>query len=130
MVFHPEHQNRGHGKEMVEGFIKDEQPEVIIGYTRNPSVVRMLAGATSRGDILAHADPQAIALEVPSATVGPDGHLYHIGRYAPHGLYGSYDPADRPLVRGGETSLREICTLLEDPNNALALSIDLRGEQR
>ncbi|HEU4984275.1 MAG TPA: hypothetical protein VFT58_01435 [Nitrososphaera sp.] len=129
MVFHPDHQNRDHGKEMVERFIKEEQPARLIGYTRNPGVVRMLAGASGREDILSHDDPAAVALEVPNATVGPDGHLYHIGRYAPHGLYGSYDPADRPLQKEGATSLREICTLLDDPNNALALSIDLRGEQ-
>ena len=66
-----------------------------------------------------------MASELPDASVAADGNIYHIGRYAPDGLYGSYDPSTRDYLG---TPLRDRCVMLSDPNNALALSISIQGE--
>ncbi|HSW91214.1 MAG TPA: hypothetical protein VLG09_01040 [Candidatus Saccharimonadales bacterium] len=74
--------------------------------------------------ILQHDNPEEIAATLDHASVGHDGHVYHIGRYGPDGLYGSFDPATRAY---GTAALLDQCVLLADKNNALAVSVPLQG---
>lgn len=121
-----EYQKHDAGTQLVGSYIDVYHPEEVTAYTRNPSLVRLLERTTRREDILRHDNPEEVAATLDYATVGPDGHLYHIGRYGPDGLYGSYDPAVRPY---GAVALMDQCILLQDKNNALAVSVSLRGDK-
>jgi len=75
-------------------------------------------------DVLSYESPETEVALIPNATIGEDGNLYHIGRYAPHGLYGGADPAEREY---NGVALKERCRLLEDKNTALAVRVELNG---
>jgi hypothetical protein len=75
-------------------------------------------------DVLVYDDPGITVDHIPHATLGEDGMLYHLGRYAPHGLYGSEDPAERPY---NGVKLKERCKELEDKTTALAVLVEING---
>jgi GNAT superfamily N-acetyltransferase len=119
IIVHPDHQKQHVGRDLVRDFVVTEQPSHLVAYTRNPALLRAVGHATRSADILTPS-----GLVIPHATLEDDGHSYHIGRYAPHGLYGSFDPAERdyqgvPLV--------EQCVYLNDSTNALAVSAEVRS---
>lgn len=95
----------------------------MIAYTRNPALLKALGNACGQLDVLQATDPTII----PHASVQPDNIAYHIGRYAPHGLYGNSDPADRTY---NGTLLKERCKYLHDPTTALAVSTPTTGGAR
>lgn len=92
----------------------------MIAYTRNPALLKALGNACGHLDILQTTDPTLI----PHASIKEDGIAYHIDRYAPHGLYGKADPADRAY---NGTPLKERCTYLHNQNTALAVSAPTAG---
>jgi len=102
------------------------QPEKLIAYTRNPAIVRLLERISGQSNILHHDDPSATANTIPHAAIGEDGKVYHVNRYAPNGLYGSVDPAERNY-KG--LPLKDQCRLLANPNTALALLVELEGQR-
>lgn len=112
---------------LVNDFIRQQQPGRLVAYTRNPSLLRLLEQVSGCDNVLEHDNPDAVATTIANATTGPDNNLYHIGRYAPNGLYGlGHDPATRlyygvPLVKR--------CILLADPNNALAVSVSIHERE-
>lgn len=108
---------------MVEEMIRQQTPDTITAYTRNPGVLRILGDVSLKADVLAHKNPEAVAQELAYATVHNDI-LYHLDRYAPEGLYGSYDPADRTY---NNVTLKERAVLLKNPNHALAVLVDIPG---
>ena len=105
---------------MVQVYAEQHGPERIIAYTRNPMLLRLLGNTSRKLDVLDYSSPHELALTIPHAEVGDDGIIYHIDRYAPEGLYGTFDPADLPY--NGEV-LKERCQLLENRNTALAVSV-------
>ena len=124
IIVHPGRQQDDIGTTLAKAYIAKERPSRLIAYTRNPAAIRLIERVSGKKDILAHTDPSAVAGQIPHASLEADGNLYHIGRYAPTGLYGSFDPSERQYM---ERPLRERCPLLEDPNNALAISVELAG---
>lgn len=90
-------------------------------YTRNPAILRIFNQVGDVEDILEHTVAHHRQEDIPHASLH-EGILYHIDRYAPHGLYGSFDPAERPYQ---DTPLNVRCDLLKNPNNALALAVYL-----
>lgn len=108
---------------MVQEIIGQYSPNTITAYTRNPGVLRILGNVSSRHDVLTNENPEEIAAQLEHASVH-DGILYHLDRYGPDGLYGSYDPADRTY---NQKVLKEQAILLQNPNNALAVSVDIQG---
>jgi hypothetical protein len=123
IIIRPDYQGRRFGPLLVRRFVNMHRTERLLAYTRNPALLRVLEAVSGRHEVLAHADPEAAAAQIAQASVGPDGNLYHIGRYAPRGLYGDEDPAGR-AYHG--RPLMDQCQLLTDPNNALAVSVNLR----
>jgi len=121
IIVDPDLQQKGVGTDIVREFVRDFSPERMIAYTRNPSILRLLGKISYVADVLAY-DLASIAVSVPHASVH-DGYVYHIDRYAPAGLYGGEDPATRQYR---ERILKERCVLLENPNNALAISVNLK----
>ena len=92
-------------------------------YTRNPGVLRILGNISGRRDVLSQENPDKIAEQLAHASV-QDSIVYHIDRYAPNGLYGSFDPADRKY---NGVVLKEQAILLQNPNHALAVLVELPG---
>lgn len=121
IIIHPDQQGKSLGSEVVGHFVKTEQPKQLVAYTRNPALLYAVGRACNVADVLTHDDPERTAASIPHATVEDDGNLYHLQRYAPHGLYGSYDPAQRTY---NGRQLAERCKYLADPNNALAISVE------
>ncbi len=124
IIVHSAMQGQGIGTELVRQFTGDEAAKKMIAYTRNPSLLRVLGEVSSTEDVLVYDKPELVAAQIPHAEIASDGHIYHRGRYAPDGLYGSYDPATRRY--NGEV-LNERCAQLQDPNNALAVAVVLDG---
>ena len=122
IVTHPSHR-KNLGFAMVQKYTEQINPERLIAYTRNPALLRLLGKTCKKLDLLRQDNPDEIALMIPHATVGEDGILYHIDRYAPKGLYGDQDPADSSY--NGEI-LKDRCKLLANKNTALAISINPR----
>ena len=100
---------------MVREFCDNEHPAYLAAYTRNPALLKAVGAGTRHPTVL-----RPSGLVVPHAQTMTDGHTYHIGRYAPQGLYGSFDPADREYQ--GQP-LKQQCAFLQDPTNALAISV-------
>lgn len=117
---------RGAGTELVADFITRNAPTEMIAYTRNPKLLRVLAKTCRVLDVLSHDYPEYIVDKIPHATLANDGHMYHINRYAPHGLYGGHDPADDEY---NDRVLKERCVLLQNENTALAVYAEVPGGQ-
>ena len=121
IIIHPSAQGRGIGAEMVNNYISEEKPSRLVAYTRNPSLLRAVGHACRLADVLSYdSNASELAASIPNATLESDGHLYHVGRYAPHGLYGTFDPARQNYMG---RPLMERAVLLDDPTNALAISV-------
>jgi len=105
----------------VSELIAEERPSGIVAYTRNPALLRAVGRACGQANVLDYDNPMELAANIPHATLEEDGHIYHIGRYAPDGLYGSFDPAKRNYR---DVPLDERCELLKDEVNALAISVE------
>lgn len=121
IIIHPNEQGQSLGSKMVGHFIEGERPKQLVAYTRNPALLYAVGRACDVADVLTHENPQHVVASIPHATLEDDGNLYHLQRYAPHGLYGSYDPAQRTY--NGQ-QLVDRCKYLADPNNALAISVE------
>jgi hypothetical protein len=121
IIVHPELQKHHLGTQLVSEFIAEERPSGIIAYTRNPALLRAVGHACRSADVLAYDNPEEVAASIPHATLEEDGHIYHMGRYAPTGLYGSFDPASRKYQN---VPLDERCKPLKDPINALAIAVE------
>lgn len=124
IIIHPRLQGQGIGTQLVNEYVDSAPAHTMISYTRNPSILRVLEEVSNTDDIINYPNAEQIADIIPHAEVTPDGYIYHLDRYAPNGLYGTYDPADRKYK--GRV-LKERCEELQNPNNALALAVDLRG---
>ena len=127
IISRPDAQAKGLGTSLVQEFIDVYSPEEMIAYTRNPSLLRVLGNVSRVLDVLEYDSPEHIAARISHASLHEDGILYHLGRYAPHGLYGADDPADREY--NGDI-LKERCTQLKDKNTALAVLVELNGASK
>lgn len=119
IIVDPRLQNKKTGRGMVREFLDSNPTDHLSAYTRNPAILRILGTVARQADIL-------LGLSHPLPNVSfHDDIAYHLDRYGPDGLYGSYDPAS------GEYNgriLKERCVLLEEPGNALALSVNVSKE--
>ena len=100
--------------------MREHSADHLTAYTRNPKLLRVMGAVAKQRDTLIRP-----SINLPYATEH-DGISYHIDRYAPTGLYGSFDPADDEY--NGQV-LKHRAVLLEDPNNALVVAVPLtKGE--
>lgn len=121
IIVRPDLQKHHLGRQLVGDFIAEERPSRLVAYTRNPALLRAVGYACRRADVLDYQDPEALAEAIPYASLEEDGYIYHVGRYAPNGLYGSFDPAERDYQG---VPLNERCLLLTEAANALAISVE------
>lgn len=121
IVIHPDFQNNGIGKKLVDDAIKHFKPEAITSFTRNPSVLRLLDDV-SDGDVFSNTN-KLLSLSLPNVTTSSDGYNYHINRFAPNGLYGSNDPAEQ--LYKGEVFMNHFFEL-KNICSALALAIKVK----
>lgn len=121
IIIHPNLQGRSLGSNLVESYVNENRPNRLIAYTRNPALLRAVGHACAVADVLEHDNPEQVVATIQNATLEGDGHMYHRGRYAPHGLYGSFDPATG-LYNGQR--LIDRCRYLTNQNNALAISVE------
>lgn len=119
IIVDPDLQKKGIGSEIVQEFLDSNPAEHLCAYTRNPAILRILGAVTRQADVLLQ-----LSSPLPHVSIH-EGIAYHIDRYGPDGLYGSYDPASREY--NGHV-LKERCTLLEKPGNALAVSVNINKE--
>lgn len=117
IIVDPTSQHKGIGTDIVQEFTRQQSADHLTAYTRNPGLLRVLGAVAQLEDILLQ---QSMVL--PNASEH-EGIMYHLDRYAPNGLYGSFDPADRSY--NGQ-ALKHRAVLLHNPNNALAVSVPLR----
>ena len=120
IIVDPSFQQKGIGTEVVREFVSGHPVDHLAAYTRNPSILRLLGAVANQGDVLLQ-----LSSPLPHVT-HHDGIAYHLDRYGPNGLYGTFDPAERQY--NGQV-LNERCSLLSDPNHALAISVTLNEEQ-
>lgn len=121
IIVRPDLQRHHLGRQLVGEFIAEERPSRLVAYTRNPALLRAVGYACRRADVLDYQNPEALARTIPNASLEEDGYIYHVGRYAPNGLYGSFDPAERDYQG---VPLNERCLLLTEAANALAISVE------
>lgn len=126
-VVHPLYQGRGLATAMLVDLLTIEQPTFLTTYTRNPSILRMIASVSSEVyPITLHSMLARFARSLPNATE-IDSVNYHINRYDEGGLFREGDPADRPLTPGG-ISLKEQFDRLTDVRNALVVVSRVRRD--
>lgn len=125
IIVDPRDQKHGLGLALVQQFIGQHRPDSLLAYTRNPAVLRIAGQVGDVSDVLTHDDPESVAELFPEPTIH-DGVIYHVDRYAPGGLYGDFDPAER--LYNGQV-LKQRAVLLQNPNHALAVAVNLKGEE-
>lgn len=121
IIVDPDFQQSGIGLDIVKDFTDHHRFDRLVTYTRNPSVLRILGGTAMKHDVLSYDNPELAARDIPHASVS-GGVIYHVNRYAPHGLYGGLDPATRQY--NGQI-LKQRCRMLGNKNTALAVSVNL-----
>lgn len=110
---------------MLEEYVRENSPEYLTTYTRNPSFVRMVRKVSSEVyPLVGDCELRDIASSMPHATDGDDAH-YHIDRYGEAGLFRGSDPADRS-VEPGSKPLKEEFMRLESVRNALVIAARVR----
>lgn len=124
IVIHPDFQNMGIGKKLVNDALNHFNPEMVTSFTRNPSVLRLLEEIGD--DDIFNQNNKAFALTLPNVTAEIDGYNYHIDRFGPNGLYGANDPAEQ-IYKNQKfmekfVGLKNIC-------NALALAVNIKREE-
>lgn len=118
IIVDPAFQHKGTGVTIVQEFMRQQTANHLTAYTRNPKLLRILGTVAGQNDVLARP-----SIGLPYATEH-DRISYHVDRYAPAGLYGSFDPANDDY--NGQI-LKRRAVLLENPNNALAVAVPLAG---
>lgn len=105
---------------MLQQLIATSVPELLITYTRNPRILRMVARTASA---LYPVDDDSqlteLATSLPNVTM-VDGVAYHLNRYGEQGLFRGEDPASRPFHPDG-IPLKQQFTELISVRNALAV---------
>lgn len=120
-VVHPDYQAQGIGTQLLREYVDHTHASLLTTYTRNPSVLRMLADVAGQQSVypLTHDDTlRQAALAMPYASVDSGGNIYHINRYGENGLFGEGDPADR-AVHGSSMPLKQQFPGLAHIGNAL-----------
>ncbi len=109
----PEYQGQGIGSLLLARALAESQPEVVVTYTRNPNVLKMMqrAGLGAIYPCVADDEHQELALQAPHASMGKDV-VIHEGRYGEDGLYG---------VGYSGMEMSDQFTDLQDPGNALVV---------
>ena len=124
IIVDPHDQKHGLGLYLVRHFVEQYQHEKLLTYTRNPGILRIVGEVSGTSDVLEHSNPELIADLLPQTAID-NGIIYHLDRYTPTGLYEGFDPADR-LYNG--QILKQRARLLQNPNHALAVVVNLKGE--
>lgn len=107
---------------MLEQYVHTNNPSFLTTYTRNPSVLKMMR--TVAKDIYPDSyddELSALAEEMPGASRGEDGVIYHVDRYGEGGLFKDFDPADHPLSPG-ELPLKSRFLELQNVRSALVVA--------
>lgn len=102
---------------MLRALIREERPELLTTYTRNPNVLRMLQHVSQNIYPLNPDDTElhGYALQMDNATERDA--VYHIDRYGADGLFGGDDPADQSFT--ANVSLKQQFPELYNARNAL-----------
>ena len=125
-VVDPSFQGESIGSTMLSNSIQEFNPTHLATYTRNPAVLKMIAGVSeSIYPIREDDELRELALEMPYAS--DHGAVYHTGRYPEEGLFRGIDPADSPYETKG-ASLKESFPLLISARNTLVVVSRLRKD--
>lgn len=116
----PEFQAHGIGSKLLKHFVAEVQPQYLATYTRNPSILKMLAkvcGFDGIYPLVNNPELSKMAQQMAHATQMQDGFVYHVDRYGPDGLFGDGDPAELPVR--GDLPLKQEFTGLQSVSNTL-----------
>ena len=70
---HPDVHGTGIGTEMLEAFVRQESPDLLTTYTRNPAIIRMIGRAAhTLYPLDQNPTLQTVPLEMPGATLKGD----------------------------------------------------------
>lgn len=112
---------------MLNQYLQEYPAEYLATYTRNPSVLKMMLRSTRQLYPLVDDDElKHIALDMPHASLGQDGIVYHFNRYDENGLFQSGDPAERSVTPASGKSLKQLFVGLQDERNALIVSAKIQ----
>ncbi|MGB4768257.1 MAG: GNAT family N-acetyltransferase [Candidatus Saccharimonas sp.] len=124
-VVHPDHQSQGIATELLKQLVEQESPKYLTTYTRNPSILRMIARVSEcLYPVEQDSTLQAIAGQLPHASELDAAH-YHLNRYGEAGLFRGNDPADRPYG-ADDISLKQQFEYLHNIRNALVVVARVR----
>lgn len=119
-VVHPDFQQQGLGTAMLANLIATAQPEFLTTYTRNPSILRMIATVSDAlYPIVSDDELMQLASQMDSAT--SHDVIYHLNRYDEGGLFVGSDPAEREYTTG-DGALKYRFTELTGVRNALVVA--------
>lgn len=128
-VVEPTHQKTGLGTFMLEDFIATNDPQYLMTYTRNASIVKMIQRVAS-GVFPIEKDEALgdMASSMNNAAVH-DGAAYHMNRYGDDGLFGGEDPATRTFD-GEHGRLIDEFAQLASVRNALIVAARVKKGSR
>lgn len=118
-VVNPSLQGMHIGTTMLEKFVEHENPDLLVTYTRNPAILKMISHVCgSLFPLEDNTELASISNLMPDAYAADDGVVYHLNRYGVDGLFKGFDPADGPFDDTG-IALKKRFTHLQNPAHAL-----------
>lgn len=88
---------------MLGAYLLDSDIHYLTTYTRNPAILRMMhTVAHTIYPINDDKQLERLAQHMPHANQPKNDVVYHTGRYGSDGLYGIFDPAERPYFTNGQ----------------------------
>lgn len=110
------------GTTMLEKLVEYENPDMLVTYTRNPAILKMISYVCgSLFPLEDNTELASISKLMPNAYVADDGVVYHLNRYGADGLFKGFDPADGPFDDTG-IALKERFAHLQNLAHALIVT--------
>lgn len=121
-VVDPVVQRQGLGGRLLQEYVSSHQPETLVTFTRNPSVIRMIARVACDIYPLENDESSRILAEaLGSNATSIEGATYELERYGEEGLFQGFDPADRPYTKNSNQTLKQRYGALASARAALVV---------
>jgi len=90
---------------MLKAFVELHRPPYMTAYTRNPAMLMSIAAQAEPGctyPLSVNHNLLEVAGRMNNVSIDEVGVGYHLGRYGKTGLYGGFDPAEKPFGSEGK----------------------------
>jgi hypothetical protein len=126
-VVHPDRQRLGIGTKMLGDFLRAHPAEMLVTYTRNPAVLKMIGHFALAIYPLATDDELAAVAADMTYVTQADGISYHLDRYDEGGLFQDDDPADG-VAATSPLSLKQAFPVLLNQRHALVVAARIKKD--